>query len=269
MTRIPSGSGRRASSAQRLSRITGGSSETTTGRPPRSPAAQMRPSSRSPRVAGRGDGASLPTAASRCRPRPAGSLSHSAPPSTAGQADCLERHGPREIGERPARRDELAQLVLGEERVRLALGVVERSSALALQGLDASQQGGLIRHAPPSAQRSSRHETAPGRDSRPSARPVASRGHDGRSGPAWPASRRDPRGPPRRTPSSGALPARSAAPNAAAAGASVSRIVLSPGWHRPRLARPLAAASSIAAMVSRSRTAASPARNPASMQAVP
>ena len=34
-----------------------------------------------------------------------------------------------------------------------------------------------------------------------------------------------------------------------AAGASVSRIVLSPGWHRPRLARPLAAASSIPAMV--------------------
>ena len=55
----------------------------------------------------------------------------------------------------------------------------------------------------------------------------------------------------------------------AAAGASVSRMVLSPTVQRPRRANPSAAARSIAARAAPSRVGASSARAPASRKAVP
>ena len=230
MTRIPSGSGSRASSAQRLSRMTGGSSETTTGRPPRSPAAQTRPSSRSPRVAGSGDGASLPDRGEQVQPAVRRLAQPERSAIDGGEADRLERDGPREVGERPARRDQLAQLVLGEERVRLALGVVEGSPTLALERLDPWPGGPLGRSS--ASQRAQEQQARDGPRIAVADRPLTEAHRETTTGDQVArrrASRRDPRRTAATYASSSVPPASRAAPKATAAGASVSRIVLSPG----------------------------------------
>ena len=60
----------------------------------------------------------------------------------------LDEDGSGELGRRAAERDELAQLVLGEQRVGAALGIVECAPRLALEGrdsrLEASSLGRLL-----------------------------------------------------------------------------------------------------------------------------
>ena len=62
-----------------------------------------------------------------------------------GQADELQEHRGAELGHGPARGDELAELVLREQGVGLALGVLEGALPLALELRDAGAQSvGLV-----------------------------------------------------------------------------------------------------------------------------
>ena len=204
--------------------------------------------------------ARLASARRRAAPRAARPLVRAAVPQRAagaiGQADELAQDGLRQAGERPARGDELAQLVLGEERIGLPLGVIERAPPLAFEGVDARQEPVRV-----GARRSAATERPQQEEARDGARvQVPDRAlaeaqrqaapRDERPGGAHAAGGRpDPRLP---------MPARR--PKASAAGRSASRIVLSPTAHRPRRASPSAAATSIVLL--RRADRASPRRRP-------
>ena len=173
------------------------------------------------------------------------------PGSRPGQPDELGQHGGGEVGEAPARRDELAQLVLREQCVGLALGLVEGPAPLALQRVDPREQRvavghGRVSHRPGRAAAAGTRRP-PGRGDQSPDRRGASRGPDERRAGAWIACPAPPRAGRPRTPPRDRLRAGARARRSSAAGARASRIVLSPTAHRPRRATPAAAASNIAA----------------------
>jgi len=196
-----------------------------------------------------------------------------------GEAGELEEDGASELGEDSAGGHELAELVLREQRVGLALGVLEGPSRLVLQARDPRLEAGSVPvgqagagsfgHRPARARRIRKHETAPGSrwpaERSPRRRAMPRRAINGR---VESIPRRDASIVIRAASLAGA-PVETAAPSAAAAGRRESRIVLSPTAHRPRRARPSVAASSIAAASGPSITDVLPARKPASMKAVP
>ena len=81
-----------------------------------------------------------PRTAIRSRPASGAGLQVERGAGRPGQADELQEHGGAELRDGPARRDELAELVLGEQGVGLALGVLEGASPLALELRDARAQ---------------------------------------------------------------------------------------------------------------------------------
>ena len=161
--------------------------------------------------------------------------------------------GRTEFGDGPARRDELAELVLGEEGVGFALGVLEGTLALAARAASirarrrsaprcsGSGHGSIGRRligrrARGAAGRTTRH---PGRGGRPSGVRGAARGRAARRGRARSGRRPSRRAPRPRVPKRGGRPSAIGPTERVAAGASVSRIVLSPTAQRPRRARPV------------------------------
>ena len=214
-----------------------------------------------------------PTAATRSRPSPRRRRATSAPPAAPARRTSSRSDRTRELGERPARRDELAQLVLGEQGVRFALGLVERPARVALERLDPGQERGVGRSsvAPASAHSSSRHDDRARvevpTDRSPSRRASPRRATSGRGSPRIPRRRRADRGDVRRRP--GAVAAtravRSRRRRAPARRGSSCRRPRSgragPGRRRrPRASRPTVAASSVGVV---------PGRTPASRKAVP
>ena len=225
----------------------GGSSPSTitcrSGRLVASPRPASTPSSASGRSGGEIAAGGDARQAVVARPRPARSRLPTTPDSRVSSMS----DGPGELGRRTARRDQLAELVLGEERIGLALGLVEGAPVVGLERrqpvLEAFRSSEFAR---PSAagQRNeedlARHSAGVEMARRP--RPEAQRepspsdewarrahaaatGLDGGLGGSRTPRRR----------------AATAAAYASAAGPSVSRIVLSPIAHRPRRASPAAA----------------------------
>src|SRR5204862_2324234 len=121
-----------------------------------------------------------------------------------------------------------AELVLGEQGVRLALRVLECASTLPFQRLDALEERRPLAHRPPNAHSSRTHDAAPGsrwptdRSPRRIARPrraTSARVARIPRAPAWTAAAHA---------ASGSSPRSMAISKAVAAGPIASRIVLSP-----------------------------------------
>ena len=193
-TRTPSGSGSRPSAAQRPSRIVGGSSDSddAPGRRARSPPRPARVQvvesrSRDRRRAVAPDRRQQRRARARPR-RPSQSAPRSTPPGAPPRA-LTDR--PRPSSD-PPEASELAELVLGEQGVGLALGVLECPPTLRVRAPRSAPGGvGSFVHRPPSAhEQQEGTRRRPGRGGRPTARRAASRARAGRRGRASSASRR-------------------------------------------------------------------------------
>src|SRR6266566_6978243 len=92
---------------------------------------------------------------------------------SARESHELDHDGRGQLAQRPTRCEQLAELVLGEQGVRLALRVAERAPALRFQAIDpVPEENDLLirrrrldvefRHATARARRSRKQETAPG-----------------------------------------------------------------------------------------------------------
>ncbi len=202
--------------------------------------------------------------------RPVGAAEPQRPAVDPGQPDDLERRrtSPGSRASRPRRRAGSAGTARTARPLRA--GRHRRPGDSRARAPRSGPGGRLARSsAPQGATAGAGTRRRPGRGDRRTARRAAGRGRAGRRGPGSSACRRArPRMPPRTQPGP-SRPPRSRGRRRPPPGASVSRIVLSPGWHRPRRASPAAAARNIAASAGPSSTSDRAGHEPASMQAVP